>query len=116
MDRSDKESDYLILSDDGMPLSQSSITQIFQILPEKYQNNLPSHLTAKTLRHTFSSQMEKTLRISGMEEDQRKQALAYLRGDSSLISQNIYIAQEVEDQAKIALLNYQRSLILDDIT
>ena len=114
-DKSDKESDYLILSDDGEPLSQSSITQFFQLLRKKYSNDLPSHLTAKALRHSFSSQMERTLRNSGMEEDKRKQALAYLRGDSSLASQDVYIAQEIEEQAKVALKKYQRNLILEDI-
>jgi integrase len=114
-DKSDQESEYLILSDDGEPLSQSSITQFFQLLRNKYSNDLPSHLTAKALRHTFSSQMEKTLRNSGMEEEKRKQALAYLRGDSSLTSQDVYIAQEVEEQARIALRKYQRDLVLEDI-
>lgn len=114
-DKSDQESDYLILSDEGEPLSQSSITQFFQLLRKKYFNDLPSHLTAKALRHSFSSQMERTLRNSGMDEDKRKQALAYLRGDSNLSSQDVYIAQEVEEQAKIALQKYQRDLILEDI-
>jgi integrase len=114
-DKSDKESTYLILSDEGEPLSQSSITQFFQLLRNKYSNNLPSHLTAKALRHSFSSQMERTLQNSGMEEDKRKQALAYLRGDSSLTSQDVYIAQEIEEQAMIALKKYQRNLISEDI-
>lgn len=114
-EKSEQESDYLILSDDGEPLSQSSITQFFQLLRKKYSNDLPSHLTAKALRHSFSSQMERTLRYSGMDEDKRKQALAYLRGDSSLSSQDVYIAQEVEEQAKVALQKYQRDLIMEDI-
>ena len=67
------------------------------------------------MRHSFSSQMERTLRYSGMDEDKRKQALAYLRGDSSLSSQDVYIAQEVEEQAKVALQKYQRDLIMEDI-
>ncbi len=114
-DKADKESDYLILSDDGNPLSQSSITQFYQLVRKKYSSELPAHLTAKALRHTFSSQMERVLRISGMEEDKRKQALAYLRGDSSLSSQEVYIAQEIEEQANIALKKYQQNLILEDV-
>ena len=114
-DKSEKESDYLILSDEGEPLSQSSITQFFQLLRNKHCEDLPIHLTAKSLRHSFSSQMERILRNSGMDEDKRKQALAYLRGDSSLASQDVYIAQEVEEQANIALKKYQRDLILEDI-
>lgn len=114
-DKSDTESDYLILSDEGEPLSQSSITQFFQLLRNKYSDGLPSHLTAKALRHSFSSEMERVLRNSGMEEDKRKQALAYLRGDSSLTSQDVYIAQEVEEQANVALRKYQRDLISEDV-
>ncbi len=63
------DSDYLILSDEGVPLSQSSIVQFFQILRKKYSDKLPSHLSAKTLRHVFSSQMERELRDSGLDED-----------------------------------------------
>ncbi len=114
-DKSEKESDYLILSDEGEPLSQSSITQFFQLLRNRYSDELPPQLTAKALRHSFSSEMERVLRNSGMEEDKRKQALAYLRGDSSLSSQDVYIAQEVEEQATIALRKYQRDLILEDV-
>jgi integrase len=115
-EKSESETDYLILSDDGKPLSQSSITQLFQTLRRKYSKALPSHLTAKSLRHTFSSDMEKVLRQSGMEEDRRKQALAYLRGDSSLSSQENYIAQEIEAQANIALRKYQSNLIMEDVS
>ncbi len=114
-EKSVKETDYLILSDEGKPLSQSSITQLFQLLRNKFPNELPKHLTGKALRHTFSSEMEKTLRQAGMEEDKRRQALAYLRGDSSLSSQDVYIAQEVEEQARIALQKYQHKLILEDV-
>lgn len=112
--KSDKETDYLILSDDGHPLSQSSITQFFQILRDRYPNDLPPHLTAKALRHTFSSLMEKSLRALGMEEERRKQALAFLRGDSSLGSQAVYLAQEIEEQACTALKSLHRKLLGDD--
>lgn len=84
------------------------------MLRNKYSEDLPAHLTSKALRHSFSSQMEMILRNSGMEEDKRKQALAYLRGDSSLASQDVYIEQEVEEQANKALKKYQRDLILED--
>ena len=114
-EKSDVETDYLILSDEGEPLSQSSITQFYQLLRKRYPRELPKNLTAKSLRHTFSSEMEKVLRRSGMDEDKRKQALAYLRGDSSLSSQDVYIAQEVEESAKSALQSYQRNLIQEDL-
>lgn len=110
-EKSDIESDYLILSDEGTPLSQASITQLFHLLRGKYIDDLPENLSAKSLRHTFSSRMERELRTSGMSENKRKQALAFLRGDSSLESQNVYIAQEVDENASRAMSNYQRNLI-----
>lgn len=109
--RASKETDYLILSDEGDPLSHSSLTQLFSRLRSEYPGSLPEILTPKSLRHTFSSRMEQVLRAAGMEEDRRKQALAMLRGDSSLESQSVYIAQEVEEQARRALSDYQKKLI-----
>lgn len=109
--KSNVESDYLILSDDGTPLSQSSITQFFQLLRTHYSDHLPENLTAKSLRHTFSSRIERVLRASGMDEQRRREALALLRGDSSLESQDTYIAQEVEEQAIKSLKMYQSEVI-----
>ncbi len=109
------ESDYLILSDEGEPLSQSALTQLFQRLRSKFPQELPSHLTAKTLRHTFSSKIERTLREAGIEEERRRHVLATLRGDSSLESQSVYVAQEIDDQANLALSRYQRLLIIEDV-
>lgn len=109
--KSVKESDYLILSDEGQPLSQPSITQLFQIIRKRYPNQLPKNLTAKSLRHTFTGNMEKQLRKNGLDEDKRAEALAYLRGDSSLTSQAEYLEQEVLEQVKIAMKNYHQKLI-----
>ncbi len=109
--KSDDDSEYLILSDEGVPLSQSSITQFFQLLRSKYAEHLPESLTAKSLRHTFSSRLERVLRASGMDEQRRREALALLRGDSSLDSQDTYIAQEVEEQAIESLKSYQADLM-----
>ncbi|WP_231573043.1 tyrosine-type recombinase/integrase, partial [Yersinia similis] len=109
--KSQNESDYLILSDEGVPLSQSSITQFFQLLRSQYADYLPDNLTAKSLRHTFSSRLERVLRVSGMDEQRRREALALLRGDSSLDSQDIYIAQEVEEQAIKSLKRYQAEIM-----
>ncbi|BBU97689.1 integrase [Vibrio cholerae] len=109
--KSNHESDYLILSDEGAPLSQSSITQFFQLLRTQYVDRLPENLTAKSLRHTFSSRLERVLRASGMDEQRRREALAFLRGDSSLDSQDIYIAQEVEEQAVKSLRRYQADMM-----
>lgn len=104
-------SEYLILSDEGSPLTQSALTQFFQGLRKRFPDQLPAHLTAKALRHTFSSRMERTLRNAGLDEDRRKQALAILRGDSSLESQSVYIAKEIEEQANRALKSFQRDLL-----
>lgn len=109
--KSNHESDYLILSDEGAPLSQSSITQFFQLLRTQYVDRIPENLTAKSLRHTFSSRLERVLRASGMDEQRRREALAFLRGDSSLDSQDIYIAQEVEEQAVKSLRRYQADMM-----
>jgi integrase len=104
-------SEYLILSDQGSPLTQSALTQFFQGLRNRFPEKLPSHLSAKALRHTFSSMMERTLRNAGLDEERRKQALAILRGDSSLESQSVYIAQEIDEQANRALKKFQRDLL-----
>ena len=108
---SKNSSEYLILSDEGSPLTQSALTQFFQHLRNKFPDQLPPHFSAKALRHTFSSMMERTLRSAGLNEDRRKQALALLRGDSSLNSQSVYIAQEIEEQALQALKHFQNMLL-----
>lgn len=104
------EWDYLILNQDGKPLSIPSITQYFQILKEKHSKFLPKNFSPKTLRHTFSSSMERLLREVGVEEDNRKKALAYLRGDSSLSSQDVYTFKETELEANKYLGQYQREI------
>lgn len=105
------DSEYLILSDEGSPLSQSSLTQFFQSIRNRFPDKLPIHLTAKALRHTFSSMMERNLRGAGLDEERRKQALALLRGDSNLESQSVYIAQEIEEQANSVLKEFQHNLL-----
>jgi integrase len=82
--RSDESSDYLIISDEGSPLSQSTIVQLFQTLRDKFPEHLPPNLSAKSLRHTFSANLEREMRTAGLDEGRRAQALAHLRGDSSL--------------------------------
>lgn len=110
-DKSELESDYLVLSNEGQPLSQASITQLFHLLRNKHNQNLPDNLSAKSLRHTFSSRMEITMRASGLSEQKRREALAHLRGDSSLSSQDVYIGQAVEESAIKALRQYQSNLV-----
>ncbi len=110
--KSKQDSEYLILSDEGDPLSQSALNKLYEGLRRRFADQLPPHLSAKALRHTFSSRIERTLRESGLNEDRRRQALAILRGDSSLESQSVYIAQEIEEQAKYALKSFQKKLLL----
>lgn len=107
---SKEETEYLIVNDEGRPLGQSSLNQFFQLLRKKYPQNLPKNLTPKSLRHAFSYLMERTLREAGIGEDRRRKILADLRGDSSLNSQDIYIQQEIDEQAKNALKAYHDSL------
>ncbi|MBV8801735.1 MAG: integrase, partial [Gammaproteobacteria bacterium] len=108
---SKNSSEYLILSDEGSPLTQSALTQFCHYLRNKFPTQLPSHFSAKALRHTFSSMMERTLRSAGLNEDRRKQALALLRGDSNLNSQSVYIAQEIEEHASQALKHFQNMIL-----
>lgn len=51
------------------------------------------------------------MRASGVSEQKRREALAHLRGDSSLSSQDVYIAQAVEESARAALIKYQSTLV-----
>jgi hypothetical protein len=51
------------------------------------------------------------LRDIGLDEQRRMEALADLRGDTSLSSQETYIAQEIHEQANIAMRNYHRKLL-----
>lgn len=105
-ERNASGSDHLILSDEGNPLSYSSIANIFSTL-KQHDKRLPNNLSAKTLRHCFSGSMERNLRYSGIEEGRRKEILAYLRGDTDLESQQIYIREEIKEQARIALQRHQ---------
>lgn len=109
--KSDEESEYLILSDEGNPLSQPSLVQFFQIIRKRFPDELPDNLSAKSLRHTFSSNMEKVLREAGLDEGRREEALADLRGDSSLTSQSVYIAQEIQEQANLAMRQYHSKIL-----
>ena len=112
-ERSNRDTDYLVLSDEGEPLSHSSLTLFFTRLRKAYPDSLPSILTPKSLRHTFSMRLERVLRESWYEEERRRQALALLRGDTSLESQTVYIAQEIEENARKALALYQKKIIGD---
>lgn len=111
LERFDKDHDYLIVSDEGDPLHGNSVSQYFQIIREKFKDQLPSNLTPKMLRHTYSSRTERDLAARGIPEDERKQVLAYVRGDSNTESQNVYINEEIIRQATAVQSKYHDTLM-----
>lgn len=102
---------YLIVSDEGDPISISRIYALCVELREKLQGAVPKNFSPHSLRHTFSESMEQALRNAGMDENRRAQALALLRGDSSLESQNVYLQREIRERANGVLSKYQSSLL-----
>ncbi|CAM3985544.1 site-specific integrase [Vreelandella rituensis] len=117
LDRAEIDNDYLILSGGGEPLSLARLNKIFEQLRKAYPGRLPAHLSPHTLRHRFSQNLERSMREAGMGEEERKKALAIIRGDSSLESQNVYIEAEVHKQASKVLARYQEKtmLITEDV-
>ena len=108
---SESESEYLIVSDEGKPLSQSSVNKLFTNISDKYPDEFPSTFSPKTLRHTFTSQLETCLANAGVEEDRRVSTIARVRGDSSLSSQTTYTEKVIDETARIALGQYHKKLI-----
>jgi integrase len=102
---------YLIVTDDGAPLSRPRLNAIFLEIRAKYPKELPEDLTPHSLRHTFSTELECDLAAAGMEEDRRARALALMRGDSSSDSQDPYIVREIQERAHRALGAYQRKVL-----
>ena len=111
MDRFGKDHNYLIVSDEGEPLHGNSISNYFQIVRERFKDQLPSNLTPKSLRHTYSSRTERDMAERGVPEDERRQVLAYLRGDSSTQSQDVYISGEIIRQATAVQSKYHDTLM-----
>ena len=108
---SESESEYLIVSDEGKPVSQSSVNKLFTNISDKYPDEFPSTFSPKTLRHTFTSQLETCLANAGVEEDRRVSTIARVRGDSSLSSQTTYTEKVIDETARIALGQYHKKLI-----
>lgn len=111
LDLAEADSNYLILSGVGKPLSMPRLNEIFKELRAAYPDRLPQQLSPHALRHRFSQQLERGLREAGMQEEERKRALALLRGDHSLSSQNVYIDAEVREQSSKVLLRYQENMM-----
>jgi integrase len=114
LDNATHDTDYLILSKDGRPLSLRGLNGVFERLRELYPEQLPDNFSPHTYRHTFSINFERSCRRAGLSEEQRQHALMYLRGDSSPQSQEDYIAAEVREKATQQLVHYQKQL-LDDL-
>lgn len=111
MDSADAdEHSYLIVSDMGGPLSMSSLGEYFRKVRKAFPEVLPSNLTSKMMRHTFSMRVEKKLREAGYDEDSRRQALAGLRGDSTLSAQDTYIRAGIVEEANKTLSEYHLAL------
>lgn len=111
MERFGKDHNYLIVSDEGDPLHGNSVSNYFQIIRKKFKETLPSNLTPKSLRHTYSSRTERDMAERGVPEDERKQVLAYLRGDSSVRSQEVYVGGEIIRQATAVQSKYHDALM-----
>lgn len=103
--------DYLIVSDEGAPLHPNSLAQYFRIVRARFPDALPSTLSAHMLRHTFSTRTDRQLCADGYSEEERKQILAGLRGDSSLSSQDPYVRQENIRRGKVSLRAYHEKLL-----
>lgn len=108
--------DYLILSSNGEPLTLKSLGNFFRIVRSINSDKLPSHLSPKAMRHTFSTYMLKELRSSGLGEDEARLSIAILRGDSSLESQDEYTKQFYEESARSSMLSYQKRIMREEVS
>ncbi|MDI5922518.1 tyrosine-type recombinase/integrase [Halomonas sp. LR5S13] len=108
--------DYLILSSNGEPLTLKSLGNFFRIIRDKNKDKLPSHLSPKAMRHTFSTYILKELRSSGLDEDEARLSLAILRGDSNLDSQDDYTKQFYEDSTRNSMLSYQKRIMREEVS
>ncbi|WP_189454399.1 site-specific integrase [Cognatilysobacter bugurensis] len=105
--RSSIDSPYLILSDEGEPLSRARLNALFVEFRSRLPGMLPEDFSPHSLRHTFSCEIEKGLAEAGFSEEKRASALALMRGDTSLASQDVYLQRETERRAHKALSDYQ---------
>lgn len=110
LERAERDTDFLILSETGSPLSLSRMNDIYRKFRTAHSEKLPDHLSPHALRHTFSADMLVELQSAGLPEDEARRRLALLRGDSSEKSQDIYVLNELAKQASARLLGYQQNL------
>lgn len=103
--RQKRPNEFLFLSDEGDPLSIDALQEVLRELRRRYPANLPSHLTAKALRHTFTDNIQRDLRRLGKSDHEIVSTLMYLRGDTSPESQDEYI--DYAESAQEAIRRYQ---------
>lgn len=99
------DSGFLFLSDEGDPLSADRVRQLFKALRNRFPKDLPDDLTPHSMRYTFTNGVQKILSGQGVDEERIKKYLAWLRGDSSLSSQDTYIDYSASTQE--AVTRYQ---------
>lgn len=103
-----QDSGYLFLSDEGDPLAGSTLERVFIHLRQRYPDDLPATMTAKSLRHTFSNGVRNDLRGKGHTEGEITNILMWLRGDTSPSSQDVYI--DYQQAGRAALARYHLSI------
>jgi integrase len=87
-----KETPYLFLSvQSGAPLSMRGLIKVFETIRSAIGDPQFANLTAGSLRHTFSNNIEEGLAELGIDEEERRRHLMALRGDSSPESVEPYI-------------------------
>ncbi|MDY1019536.1 site-specific integrase [Pseudomonas coleopterorum] len=99
------DSGFLFLSDEGDPLSADRVRQLFKDLRSRFPKDLPDDLTPHSMRYTFTNGVQRVLSSQGVDEERIKKYLAWLRGDSSLSSQDAYI--DYSASTKDAVTHYQ---------
>lgn len=109
-DKHPKGTDFLILSEDGNPLSYPALAKIFANIKHVSKCELPNGFTAGWFRHTFSSSLETNMRKAGIPEHRRREILMLLRGDSSKESQDVYLHAAIKEEAQNILENYQAKI------
>ncbi|UVM55432.1 site-specific integrase [Pseudomonas sp. B21-012] len=99
------DSGFLFLSDEGAPLSSDRVQHLFRDLRKRFSKDLPAHLTPHSMRYTFTNAVNAELHSQGLNEQLIEKYLAWLRGDSSVKSQDTYI--DFGEQTKEAVARYQ---------
>ncbi|MEK2609987.1 site-specific integrase [Pseudomonas shirazensis] len=99
------DSGFLFLSDEGAPLSSDRVQHLFRDIRKRFPKDLPAHLTPHSMRYTFTNAVNAELHSQGLNEQLIEKYLAWLRGDSSVKSQDTYI--DFGAQTKEAVARYQ---------